>query len=45
MAGARIELRNVTRRFQLGSEEIWAVRDVSLSVEPGEFLALIGRSG
>ena len=45
MAGARIELRNVTRRFQLGSEEIWAVRDISLSVEPGEFLALIGRSG
>ena len=45
MAGAAIELRNVSRLFRLGSEEVWAVRDVSLSVEPGEFLALIGRSG
>ena len=45
MAGAAVELRNVSRRFQLGSEEVWAVRDVSLSVQPGEFLALIGRSG
>ncbi len=45
MAGAAIELRNVSRLFRLGSEEVWAVRDVTLSVEPGEFLALIGRSG
>ena len=45
MAGASVELRNVSRRFELGSEEVWAVRDVSLTVEPGEFLALIGRSG
>ena len=45
MAGAAIALRDVSRRFRLGSEEVWAVRDVSLAVEPGEFLALIGRSG
>ena len=45
MAGASVELRNVSRLFQLGSEEVWAVRDISLSVEPGDFLALIGRSG
>ena len=45
MPGAAVDLRNVSRRFDLGSEEVWAVRDVSLSVEPGEFLALIGRSG
>ena len=45
MAGAAIELRDVSRLFRLGSEEVWAVRDVTLSVEPGEFLALIGRSG
>jgi putative ABC transport system ATP-binding protein len=31
--------------FRLGAEDIWAVRDVSLSIAPGEFLALIGRSG
>ncbi|MXY36086.1 MAG: ABC transporter ATP-binding protein, partial [Dehalococcoidia bacterium] len=45
MAGAAVELRNVSRLFELGSEEVWAVRDITLSVEPGDFLALIGRSG
>ena len=45
MAGAGVELRNVSRRFELGAEEVWAVRDISLSVAPGEFMALIGRSG
>ncbi len=45
MAGAAIEVHNVSRHFQLGAEDIWAVKDVSLSVEPGEFLALVGRSG
>ncbi len=45
MAGAAVDLRNVSRRFRLGAEEVWAVRDVTLTVAPGEFLALIGRSG
>lgn len=45
MSGAAVVVRNVSRLFQLGAEEIWAVRDVSLEVRPGEFLALIGRSG
>ena len=45
MSGAAVELRGVSRRFRLGAEDVWAVRDVSLSLAPGEFLALIGRSG
>ena len=45
MAGSAIEVKNVTRRFKVGSEEVYAVRDVSLTVGSGEFLALIGRSG
>ncbi|GAB4329239.1 MAG: hypothetical protein Kow0010_13460 [Dehalococcoidia bacterium] len=45
MAGAAVEVRNVSRLFRLGAEEVWAVKDVTLSVAPGEFLALIGRSG
>jgi ABC-type lipoprotein export system ATPase subunit len=45
MSGAAVEVRNVSRKFQVGGEEVWAVHDVSLKVEPGEFLALIGRSG
>ena len=45
MPGAAVEVRNVSRRFRLGSEDVWAVHDISLAVEPGEFLAIIGRSG
>ena len=45
MAGSAIEVKGVTRRFKVGSEDVWAVRDISLSVGTGEFLALIGRSG
>ncbi len=43
--------RNVTlkeaviRRRHLRREEIWALRDVSLAVEPGEAVGLIGRNG
>jgi len=43
--GMRIELDGVSRRFVAGSFDIWAVRDVRMTVEPGEFLAVIGRSG
>ncbi len=43
--GAAVELRSVSRKFRAGGEDVWAVRDVSLSVRPGEFLALVGRSG
>lgn len=45
MPGASVEVRDVSRRFVRGAEEVWALRGVSLRVEPGEFLALIGRSG
>lgn len=45
MTGASIEVRGVARQFKLGSEELWAVQDVDLSIQPGEFVALIGRSG
>jgi ABC-type polysaccharide/polyol phosphate transport system ATPase subunit len=43
--------RNVTlkdailRRRQLRREEIWALRDVSLSIEPGEAVGIVGRNG
>ncbi|MFN8618751.1 MAG: ABC transporter ATP-binding protein [Dehalococcoidia bacterium] len=43
--GSAIEVRGVSRRFKVGSEEVWAVRDINLTVASGEFLALIGRSG
>lgn len=45
MAGAAVEARRVSRKFRVGGEDVWAIQDISLKVEPGEFLALIGRSG
>ena len=41
----RIDLKGVNKIYRKGSEEIRALVDVSLSVEPGEFLAVIGPSG
>ena len=40
-----VDVRGVSRRFRVGSEDIWAVRDVSLQIRQGEFVGLIGRSG
>ena len=36
---------NVSRTFRIGSEEISALRDVNLTVLPGQFIAIVGRSG
>jgi ABC-type lipoprotein export system ATPase subunit len=45
MPGAHVQVRNLTRRFMLGSEEVWALNGVSIDVNAGEFLSLVGRSG
>jgi putative ABC transport system ATP-binding protein len=42
---AFIELKNVTKAFHAGEEEYPAVRDVSLGIESGEFVAVMGPSG
>src|SRR5436305_2036281 len=40
-----VELRNVSKIYQLGGEEIRALDDVSLDIEAGEFISIIGPSG
>ena len=42
---AFIELKNVTKKFHAGEEEYPAVRGVSLGIESGEFVAVMGPSG
>lgn len=40
-----IELNTVTRAYQRGSETIHAVNEITLTVGPGEFVAIVGPSG
>ena len=40
-----VELRNVSKIYHLGGEEIRALDDVSLDIESGEFISIIGPSG
>ena len=42
---AAVQTESVRKTFRQAAEEIHAVRDVSLVVEPGEFTALAGPSG
>jgi len=42
---ALVELRNVSKIYHLGGEEIRALDDVSLDVHSGEFISIIGPSG
>ena len=40
-----IELDSVTKTYTLGQQRIVAVDDVSLAIQPGEFVAIMGKSG
>ena len=42
---ALLELRNVSKIYHLGGEEIRALDDVSLDLDLGEFVSIIGPSG
>jgi ABC-type lipoprotein export system ATPase subunit len=40
-----ILLQNVSKRYKLGGQTVEALRDVSLSIDKGEFVAITGASG
>ncbi len=40
-----IELRNVTKVYEMGKHLVYALRGVSFSIEPNEYLAVMGPSG
>jgi len=40
-----IELKGIHRIFQVGDQQVHALEDIDLSVQPGEYLSLMGPSG
>jgi ABC-type lipoprotein export system ATPase subunit len=40
-----IELRGISKHYARGSQKAWVLRDVNLTVRPGEFVSIVGPSG
>ncbi len=44
-APALIRLQKISRRYQMGTETVHALREVSLEIQRGEYVAIMGPSG
>ena len=45
MAEPIIQLKNVTKHFGAGENEVAALEDISIDIQPGEIFGVIGLSG
>lgn len=45
MSETIIKMKNVSRTYQMGEEEVHALRGISFEVQQGEFLSIMGPSG
>jgi putative ABC transport system ATP-binding protein len=45
MSKAIIDIGNLVKRYEMGDEEVYALRDVSLTIGSNEYLAIMGPSG
>ena len=40
-----VQIDNVSKRYRLGEQDVWALRDVTLAIDEGVFMAIAGPSG
>jgi len=40
-----VQLENISRSFKVGEERVHALQEISLGVEPGEYISIMGPSG
>ncbi len=40
-----LTLKDISKVYRMGKEEVWALNHVDLNIEQGEFIALLGKSG
>ena len=44
-SSALIDMQNISKVYQMGETEVLALNGVSLSIEEGEYVAIVGTSG